>query len=306
MAHLLPDTAIFSPSVARAVASAAKDWNFVDSWLQQKFHGRSPPAFERNADTLRTLLALASVNEAADEERELIARLEADALHELRQLQAQQDQGNTADAAREAVLSAVEDGLSREGTAALNSMASVAVDFGMAFASPADLGRCMVELSAQADELEQMEARVGILSRYLEQEARGVAGLVKELKGEEYRPASDLAKQNLEIQRKIRTIATRLPELRDKVASLENSVGMPSPTIDQVQREEQAYLALLAQKKELDAQVKSFQGLPPNTDQARQELESLRTELRRVTNRRNAVFEGLVERETPKKPTRLP
>ena len=185
-------------------------------------------------------------------------------------------------------------------------MASVSVSLGMAFAAPADLGQRMVSLAAQASELEQTQARVAILSRYVEEEARNVRDLVRELKGEEYRPASHLAKQNLEMQRKIKSIAAKLPELRDKVAALASSVGMPNPTIEQVRQEEEAYLALLAEKRDLDAQVKAFHGLPPDTDQARQELETLRSELRRVTQRRDAVFEGLVERETPKKPTRLP
>lgn len=306
MAHLPPNTAIFSPSVARAAASAAKDWSYIDTWLMQKFQTRPPPQFERNADTLRALLTLANANEAADEERNLLARLEADALREIQQQQQHDSASNPADAAREAILTSIEDNLSREGRVALESMASVSVSLGMAFATPADLGQRMVSLAAQASELEQMEARVAILSRYVEEEARNVRDLVKELKGEEYRPASHLAKQNLEMQRKINSIAVKLPELRDKVAALASSVGTPNPTVEQVRQEEVAYLALLAEKKDLDAQVKAFQGLPPDTDHAREELETLRSELRLMTQRRDAVFEGLVERETPKKPTRMP
>ncbi len=82
MAHIPPSTAIFSPSVARLAASTAKDWNYVDSWLSSKLHGRTPPPFERNPDTLKALLALAALNEAADEERDLLARVDAAALHD--------------------------------------------------------------------------------------------------------------------------------------------------------------------------------------------------------------------------------
>ncbi|KAM7194598.1 hypothetical protein V8F33_007150 [Rhypophila sp. PSN 637] len=305
MSHLPPNAAIFSPSVARAAASAAKDWSFIETWLSKKFQGRTPPPFERNPDTLRALLALANANEAADEERTLLAKLESDTLREIQQQQQyQQEVENPADAAPQAILASLEENLSREGRTALESMASVSVNLGMAFATPVDLGQRMVALAAQASELEQMQARVAVLSRYVENEARSVQELAKELKGGQYRPASHLAKQNLEMQRKIKSIAAKLPELRDKVTALASSVGMPNPTVEQVRQEEQAYLELLTQKKDLDAQVKAFQGLPPDTDQARQELEALRTELRRVTQRRDAVFEGLVERETPKKPSR--
>ena len=58
---------------------------------------------------------------------------------------------------------------------------------------------------------------------------------------------------------------------------------------------------MLSRKKDLEAQVNAFQGLPPDRDLARQELEALRAELRGVARRRDAVFEGLVERETPRK-----
>jgi HAUS augmin-like complex subunit 1 len=54
----------------------------------------------------------------------------------------------------------------------------------------------------------------------------------------------------------------------------------------------------------LDARVKAFMGLPADTDAARRELERVRDELGDITRRRDAVFEGLVERETPRKPRR--
>lgn len=316
MAHL-PPAAIFSPSVARAAASAAKDWNYVDAWLHAKFHGRSPPPFERNADTLRALLALAGANEAADEERTLLCRVEAGALSELQALDSKAKTEADADGdndskdiysntARDTILSAVRESLSRDGSAALDAMASAAVTCGLAFATPEDLGRRMAELPGQLAELEQMEVRVQVLARYMEREVRKVEQMAEELREEGYRPPNDLAKQNLEAQRKIKTLSVRIPELRDKVAALASSVGMPNPTIEQVKREEEVYLALLAQKNDLDVQVKSFQGLPHDTDQARQELENLRSELRHMTQRRDAVFEGLVERETPRKPSRRP
>ncbi|KAK0610481.1 hypothetical protein B0T17DRAFT_500002 [Bombardia bombarda] len=325
MAHLPPNTAIFSPSVARAAASAAKEWSFVDAWLARHYHGRSPPPFERNSDTLRALLALANANESADEKRQQVARLEAQALHALQQQHLQQQQQHqddsqtptaqeTLSSAREAILTAIESSLSRDGLAALNAMASISLTQGLTYSTApvADLGSRIITLSAQAAELEQTSARVQVLTRYVEYEAQQAAALVAELRDDpHYRPAADLAKQNLETQRKVKAMAARLPELRDRVSSLAvaSSVGAgtpPSPTIEQVRREEEAYLALLAQKKELDARVRSFQGLPPDTDQARQQLESLRAELRHMTARRDAVFEGLVERETPRKSKRLP
>ena len=306
MAHIAPSAVIFSPSVARAAASAAKDWNYVDSWLSAKYHGRTPPAFERNSDTLRVLLALATANETADEERELVAQVEAAALQELRTRDAAAEERETLthDDIRQNILDEVESMLSRDGKAALEAMAAAAVDLGIAMPEPETLGKQMVSLQAELFELEQTHDRVAGLQQYLDAENQRIAVLLGEIQKEEYRPAPELAKQNLEGQRRVKASAAKLAELQDKINSLAAAVGTPSPTIEEVRAEEEAYLDLLASKKDLDAEVKSFQGLSPDPDEARQELERLRAELRQITRRRDAVFEGLVERETPRKPNR--
>ncbi|KAK3305519.1 uncharacterized protein B0T15DRAFT_200333 [Chaetomium strumarium] len=345
MAHLPPNAAIFSPSLARAAASSAKDWSYVDTWLRRKFPGRGPPPFERNAETLRVLLALASANEAADEERALIARLEAETLQQLKARGQSRDATRTEDSqdhisnnaledARQAILTSLESSLTREGQTALNAMASLALQIGNPLPTPATLGSELISLSTRSAELEQTISRIRTLTDYISREAEAISKLSAELRppsphhphhhqrdpsdaegeGEaeeeegsrapmgNYHPPPNLSIQNLETQRRIKALCTRLPELRDKVASLARSVGgLPSPSIEQVRQEEEGYLSLLAQKKDLDAQVKAFQGLPPDTEQARQELESLRAELLRMTLRRDEVFEGLVERETPRK-----
>jgi len=53
--------------------------------------------------------------------------------------------------------------------------------------------------------------------------------------------------------------------------------------------------------QELELKVKSYQGLPQDSDLARLELEGLRIELRDLTRQRDSMFEGLVERESPQK-----
>ena len=122
LSHLAPSTAIFSPSVARIAASTARDWASVDAWLAAKFPDRPPPPFERNPETLRALLALASLNEAADEERDLLARAEAGALAEVRTVSEDVNEP----ALPETILEGVEAGLTREGKVALDAVASMA------------------------------------------------------------------------------------------------------------------------------------------------------------------------------------
>jgi HAUS augmin-like complex subunit 1 len=73
----------FSPSKAAAQRRQAADWAAVLTFLEARYQGRSVPPFERNDDTLRALLALVSVNEKADEEREILWAVEKKALAEV-------------------------------------------------------------------------------------------------------------------------------------------------------------------------------------------------------------------------------
>ncbi|KAB5542635.1 hypothetical protein GE09DRAFT_248635 [Coniochaeta sp. 2T2.1] len=309
MAHLQKQAAIFSPSVARAAASAAKDWSAVDSWLASRLGGRAPPPFERNPDTLRVLLALVAANESADEERDVLSRVEADALAEIEAAEEahRRDEGEGEggiETVREEILGMIEDSLPREGRQALDALASSAVELGLSRGrvDAATIARRLAELQAEIFTLSQDADRVAILRRYIDSECARMQAAVREMRdGESYRPPPDLAKQNLEIQRRVKAAVAALPKKGRPESGLEGGGGL---TAEQVREEEEEFLALLARRNELDAQVRSFQGLPPDTDAARRELERLRDELRHVTRRRDAVFEGLVERETPRKPMR--
>lgn len=308
MAHLSPDTAIFSPSVARQAASTAKDWSYVDAWLASKYNGRSPPPFEKNPDTLKALLALASLNEAADENRGLLARAEAHALddiktHENMQTSRIEDPAThpSVQSFRHGLLSAVEDRLTKDGKASLDAMATSAVHLGMSYPRPAQLGQAMLDLQVRNFDLDQALARVAILQRYVDAESQRLDSLLHQVNGDDYRPPAHLSRQNLDMQRKVKVMASKLPELKDKVSTLARTVGLPDPTIDQLRQEELSYLELLEVKRTLDQHLGDFEGLPPDTQQARRLLESLRIELRAITDHRDAVFENLVERETPRK-----
>ncbi|KAL8405090.1 hypothetical protein RB594_009831 [Gaeumannomyces avenae] len=313
MSRLPHDAAIFSPSVARAAASAAKDWSYVDAWLASRFRGRpAPPRFERNSDTLRALLALAALNESADEQRDLLAAVEADALAELEAAATGHDGGEHGppDAAtdlasvRRDLLSALEAGLTRDGRASLDAMAAASVELGLAHPTPAAISAHLAGLAAARAEAEQAAARVSSLRRHVDGQAARADAVAADAAGPAYRPPADLAKLNLEAQRRVRALEAALPEARDRAAAQAAAAGgrLPDPTVEQVRAEEEAYLELLHRKRALDARLRAFEGLPPDAAMARRELEARRDVLRRLTQRRDAVFEGLVERETPRKP----
>ncbi|KAI9147884.1 hypothetical protein HJFPF1_12919 [Paramyrothecium foliicola] len=291
--------AIFSPSVARIAASTARDWSYVDSWLAQKFTGRPVPNFERNADTLKVLLALASHNESADEERHMLHRADAAALEELTRTDPVSQEGSTA--LRDGLLTAIEHHVPVEGNSALEAMALMALQAGVSLPTPQDLAQNIISLQGSIHQTEQMQTRTEILLRHVKHQEAYIQELSKRLQTQSWKPSPHLAKQNLEIQRKVKTMSIQLSELRDRVSAFATSLDSSQPTLQELVQDESEYLAILEQKKKLDQQIALFQGLPSDADAARAELDSLRRQLRGVTSRRDAVFEGLVERESPVK-----
>jgi len=292
MAHLSPSS-IFSPSVARQQLAAAKDWNYVDSWLSTKFHGKTPPPFERNNDTLKALLALAALNEAADEERELLARVEAKALQEL---QAKEEADPNAE-----LFNSIEESLTREGQTSLETLSALSITLNQPIPDTEKLGQSIIDLQVTAYDLKQASDRISVLEKHLDNELEHINNIIEDLKSDAYQPPSDLTKQTIDYQRKTKAIASKLPELKDRVASLTASVGTSKITIQGVKAEEDKFKDLMTIVKDLEAEVKSYHGLPQDTDLARLELEGVRVELRDLTRQRDRMFEGLVEKESPKK-----
>ncbi|TDZ28055.1 hypothetical protein C8035_v002896 [Colletotrichum spinosum] len=307
MSHLTQSTAIFSPSIARIAASTAKDWSFVDAWLVSRFQGRPIPPFERNPDTLKALLVLATLNETVDEERDLVGRAEASALRELSATR--RSPGSSAVTAdfvspievREKVLTALQDNLTREGTAALTSMATLSCQLSIPYPDVETLGNSMLQCHAQASDLEQIRVRVHVLANHIRQEFATADDILRTLRSDDYKPANDMARHNLDIQRKIKAMAARMPERKDRPTSLDQPPDHPHRTIQQITQQENDYIKLLAQKKGLDSQVDQFSSLPDDVKQARIELEQLRVELQTVTQHRDTRFEGLIERASPHK-----
>ncbi|KAK4194388.1 hypothetical protein QBC40DRAFT_319865 [Triangularia verruculosa] len=324
MAHLLNNTAIFSPSIARAAASAAKDWSYIDTWLAHKFpSNRPPPPFERNPETLKALLALAAANETADEERALLLALESQTLTSLQKSQSKPD-GDLLTTTRNSILTSLESSLTRDGSTALTSLANLSLLLlpTPTTPSPVTLAHNLLSLQSQLAQLEQTLSRIETLSSYISSESQSLSTLSSHLnirpssshsddadettnppKSQNYHPHPSLAKSNLAAQRRIKSLSARVQELAAAHASpnlsLDHDRG--GTGIQEIHAQEQAYLKLLQQKKDLDAQLASFAGLPHDIDAAREELENLRIELKRTTDERDSVFEGLVERETPKK-----
>ncbi|KAH8156993.1 hypothetical protein CIB48_g11250 [Xylaria polymorpha] len=257
-----------------------------------------PPSFERNPDTLEVLLALVAVNEEADEERDRRARLEASALDEVRaaedekarrrQITATVQDGSShhhssnhgsaaapppihGDLLAEDLLQAVDAGLSKEGLTALDSLADVSLSLDAAMdPSPANLSHHFVELQGRVHQAEHLLHRLTLLQSHLADESTRLSSFLEELRlGPQYQlpnvvegkeKETGRGKGTEELERAVKAMASRLPELTRYVESLEKRVGIPSLTVEDLSRDEEAYLDLLARKKDLDAQVEGLRG----------------------------------------------
>ena len=150
---------VFSPTAAKQQHNQQqRDWAYVDQFLATRFAGSAGggvPAFERNAETLAALLALAAANEAADEERALEQRVKEKALDELRRRDAAIARARSGKG--EPLLAAVEDHLTQQGRRCLNSTALLSVALGSNSVDPlryaAGLTRACLALPYLADVL---------------------------------------------------------------------------------------------------------------------------------------------------------
>jgi len=234
------------------------------------------------------------VNEAADEEQDLLA---AAAANELAQFQAQPELPDD-------LLDAVEAHLTTEGHTALDTLASLSQP-GVLNAPAPDierLARRMVDLQITANDVAQTSDRVAILETHLNKELERLQVLVDELQSDAYQGPAEIGKESIDYERKIKVLAAKLPELRERVASLSGGDGVRAGiTVQNVKGEEERFKEIMSVVRELETQVKGYHGLPQDTDLARLELESVRVELRDLTRQRDIMFEGLVERESPKK-----
>ncbi|KAJ3499766.1 hypothetical protein NLG97_g54 [Lecanicillium saksenae] len=294
---------MFSPSVARVAAAEVKDWSFVDSWLAVQFPGRHPPPFERNADTLRALLALIAFNDCASEDARLLSRIDRDAIRDLPQHT--ESGGSPASATltvmRDSLLDIVEHELPKEGKVALNSMASMAISAKMAFPEPEQLGAAIFDTQSAVFEAERMISRAETLERHVHSEIAHTNAVLNTMQDDAYQMPDGLGKRNLELQRTVKAMSAQAPEFERRIASLKASVASSEFTVHDILREEQDYLALVENRKELEKHISVFRGLPSDPDLARDELNAYRQELQGITSRRDAAFQGLVERETPVK-----
>lgn len=284
---------MFTPSATRIAAPTAREWAYVDSWLEQYFHGKTP-SFERNADTLRTLMALATHTEAATEQQRVVHKVEHEAATELAAKAT--PTAATGEALKQTLLTIIEHALSAEGRMALRSLASAHLcPDAILTDARTTLGYLSLDIQAANFANRAMAERTEAMESQLEREARHVHELIQSLEDSHI---AHLKAANANVRESVNKLIAQVSTAERGAGKLSRTARV---TVDDIVREEQEYLALLDRKKQLDYYIAAFQGLPPDPVKAETELQSLRSQLQDMVSQRDAAFEGLVQRESPGK-----
>ncbi|KAJ5138540.1 uncharacterized protein N7515_003388 [Penicillium bovifimosum] len=276
------DSPLLSPAKARQAAIQAKDWAYVNSWLSRQYAPKPVPKFERNEDTLRVLLTLAAANDAADDEAALQQRAREEAIQAYK-LREEFERKDPHEQQKNQLLDEVEMCLDDAGRRDLDDLAESAVALGNTLnPSPGDLGQSIVELTVEEFEAQEQLAKVDALHRYLQQELVRLQNELERLKTDvAYETSADTQSLTSEWIRGSKTLAIKVGEYQDRIASLEK-VQPRGPTIEELMAEEEDVVSMRETVKSLQGRVRAFHDLPKDTPGARSRYKELERELARV------------------------
>lgn len=274
-------SALFSPSKARAQQAQAKDWNAVEAWLSKKYGSRMP-SFERNEDTLQALLSLANINENADEQRGQVEKIQKAAL----QMLSRKQDGIAGEVLHAVLVESAND-------ANLDALAELSIVLEIPTAHVPTLAREMVDLTSTEFEMTQQVQRAEAQLVALKNEQTRITQLLRQLKSDEFQAPSDTVENTAEWARMAKQLKAKISEYEERL-----SASRPVPrsdgfeTVQRKLREVEQQRALLSS---LQVELKAFQDLPSDARSAKVTLEGARERLRKLTERRDRLFESLVD-----------
>ncbi|KAL2850959.1 hypothetical protein BJX68DRAFT_236730 [Aspergillus pseudodeflectus] len=283
------DSPLASPTKARQAAIQAKDWAYVNSWLTRQYAPKPVPKFERNEDTLRTLLTLAAANEAADEE--------ADLLHNARQetIEGFKAREKTEEKHKLDLLNEVEHYLDDKGMRDLEDLAETAAVLGGLGARTKDVRQSIIELTREEFEMQEQVKRVETMHGYLKKELAALHEQLEELKSNPaFETPANLPALTAEWTRSTKLLNAKVGEYQDRAAALQRNRNK-GPTLEDVVSEEAQVSSMLESVKSLEARIQMFHDLPKDLRGARAKYRELEAELNQVTQQRDSMFEHLVE-----------
>lgn len=284
-----PISPLISPTKARRDAAQAKDWAHVLSWLTKKYSPQSVPRFERNVETLRALLELVAVNEAADWEADLIHRAEEEELSRYEAADRRE-----ADRPCREMLGVLVDNLDECGTQAVQELAEASVLLGTLSPDPIVMGERIVEMTHERFEMEEQLRRVSDLQSRLERELVMMRENIGYIQSQENEiEHEEMQQHTAQLNREMKQFITKTGEYDEQIVALER-FSITSPDVTEVKEQEQVVKKLQANIKSLERHVAGFHGLPPDLEVARGEFQRAKNELQELKGRRNDLFQEMM------------
>ncbi|KAL2853813.1 hypothetical protein BJY01DRAFT_206433 [Aspergillus pseudoustus] len=283
------DSPLASPTKARQAAIQAKDWAYVNSWLSRQYAPKPVPKFERNEDTLRTLLALAAANEAADEEAALLHHAREQAIEGFKARE------NSEERHKVELLDVVENYLDDNGTRHLEDLAETAAVLGGLGTRSKDVGQSIIDLTREEFEMQEQIRRVQAMHDYLKKELAALHEQLEELKSNPtFETPTNLPALTAEWARSTKLLGAKVNEYQDRTAALQRNRSKGA-TLEDVISEEGQVSSMLESVKSLETRIRMFYDLPKDISGARVKYRELEAELKVLTQRRDSMFENLVK-----------
>ncbi|EYE91082.1 uncharacterized protein EURHEDRAFT_465651 [Aspergillus ruber CBS 135680] len=276
---------LVSPAKARQAAIQAKDWAYVNSWLSRQYAPKPVPSFERNEDTLRTLLALAAANDVADEEATLIHRAREEAVQGFKVREEAEDKHKSE------LLDEVEMCLDDKGRQNLDDLAETTVVLGALSTETTDLGQSVIELTKEEFDTREQISKVGALQKYLEKELVALQEQLETLNSDEtHDTSSELPALTAEWTKNTKLLTAKVGEYRDKIASLERNKHK-GVTIEGLIAEERDVLQIKETVETLENRVRMFLDLSGDIPSARAQYRQIEHELEQLIQQRDSMLE---------------
>ncbi|KAL4977445.1 hypothetical protein BDW66DRAFT_132328 [Aspergillus desertorum] len=250
------DSLLASPAKARQAAIQAKDWAYVNSWLSRQYAPNPVPKFEKNEDTLRTLLALVVANEAADEEAAMLHHAREQTIEGFKTREKMEIKQKVE------LLDMVEHCLDESGTRDLDDFAETVAVLGALGTSTKEVGQSIIELTREEFETQEQMHRVESLQNYLTRELVTLREQLEELKSNPaFEMPANLPALTAEWTRGTKLLNAKVNEYKDRTATLERNSNKGT-TLEEVMLEEEEVGRLMDSVKSLEARIETFHNLP--------------------------------------------
>jgi HAUS augmin-like complex subunit 1 len=285
------NSSLLSPAKARQAAIQAKDWAYINSWLSSKYSPSPVPPFERNEDTLKILLAIAAANDSVDEEATLLHYAREDVLRGYKARE------RCEIALKGELLENLEAHLDEQGLKSLDDLAETTVTLAALSTDPAAISQLIIELTKEEFDVAEQVRKTEALQSYLDKESDAVRNQIEELKANEaYEMSPNLPDQVAEWSRNTKLLVAKVEEYRDRITAFQRSVNIKGPTIEELMVEEENVVRIKETVKTLEGRIRMFHGLPADIQGAKSEYKQLECELHQLTQQRDKMFEGLMNK----------